>query len=498
MAKITLNGAEIEAPDGTLLSEVVLAHHALEMPCAGRGKCGKCRVKAAGALSPVCAEERAHLTADELRAGVRLACCCRAQGDCRVSFIEDGAGVVRLSGDLTSFEPDPMFSRYGAAVDIGTTTVAAQLYDANGLLAEVGCYNPQRAYGADVISRVGMSLSGKARELAACIRKTVSDLLMEMSEKAGVPADAIDAVVITGNTAMLYLLTQRSPAALSAAPFEADCLFGEFWTGAQLELPAADARVYLPACMSAFVGADIATAVLASGITRKKESALLADIGTNGEIVLWHNGRATCCSTAAGPAFEGAGLTMGMSGKPGAVDHVKVENGEILAHVIGETEPKGICGSGIIDAIACLLKTGAVDETGFLEDETAFIKGSVCVTAEDIRMIQLAKSAVCSGIQTLLHTAQIEDSALPALLIAGGFGSYLDVRSAADIGLIPMALVEQTRAIGNAALAGASMLLRSQKLTKTLEQLAQSAQTLELSTNSFFLEAYVENMMFPE
>lgn len=498
MAEITLNGSVWQVKSGTLLSEAVSPHHALDMPCAGRGTCGKCRVWAEGALSPVTAEERAHLTEAELAAGVRLACCCRVRGDCRVRLFEEAAAVVRLSGTQAAFKKKPMFVRCGAAVDIGTTTVAAQLYDENGLLAETGCFNPQRAFGADVISRVDAARSGKGQALSDCIRNAVSALLTQMAARVGKAASEIDAVVITGNTAMLYLLTGRSPACLAAAPFEADCLFGERLTGASLGLCVEKARVYLPACISAFVGADITAAVLASGITCREKSALLADIGTNGEIVLWHNGRLCACSTAAGPAFEGAGLSMGMGGKSGAVDHVTLVDGQLSAHVIGNAAPRGICGSGVVDALACLLKTGAVEETGFMEGGTAQVAGAVSLTAEDVRCVQLAKSAVCAGMQTLLHTAGLTEEALPELLIAGGFGSYLDVTNAAAIGLIPRALEKRTRAIGNASLAGAAMLLQSRALTETLEQIAKSCETLDLSTNPFFMEAYVENMMFPE
>lgn len=498
MATVTWNGTRLSVESGVLLSDAVLAFHPLEMPCGGRGTCGKCRVKAEGGLSPVSVQERACLTEEELAAGVRLACCCRVLGDCRVWRSEEGSGVIRLSGEEAGFEQAPMFAHYGAAVDLGTTTIAARLYGRNGLLAEAGDYNPQRAYGADVISRVGASCAGKGEELAGCVRRKISGLLAEMASQAGIDAAELDAVVLTGNTAMLYLLTGRPPQCLAAAPFEADCLFGKFVKGAELGLPCPSASVYLPSCMSAFVGADIACAVLASGMTRRRESALLADIGTNGEIVLWHNGKTACCSTAAGPAFEGAGLSMGMSGKPGAIDHVKVKDGKLLAHVIGETAPVGICGSGVIDAVACLLKTGTLDETGFLEDSPATIVGAVGVTGEDIRMIQLAKSAVCSGIESLLHHAGLSCGVMPELLVAGGFGSYLDVGSAAAIGLIPAALAGNTRPIGNAALSGASMLLQSRPLVEELEGIARNSTTLDLSTDSFFLEAYVENMLFPE
>lgn len=202
---------------------------------------------------------------------------------------------------------------------------------------------------------------------------------------------------------MLYLLTQTDPDCLSHAPFAASRLFGETLAAGELGLPCLHAQVYLPRCMSAFVGADITTALLASGICSKPDTRMLVDIGTNGEIALWHRGQLSCCSTAAGPAFEGAGLSMGMAGKTGAVDHVRVQDGALQAHVIGGGAPKGICGSGVIDALACLLELEQLDETGLLEQDPAPVAPPVCLTQKDVRMVQLAKSAICAGLRTLLR-----------------------------------------------------------------------------------------------
>ena len=160
--------------------------------------------------------------------------------------------------------------------------------------------------------------------------------------------------------------------------------------------------------MSAFVGADITTALLVSGICSKPDTRMLVDIGTNGEIALWHRGQLSCCSTAAGPAFEGAGLSMGMAGKTGAVDHVRVQDGALQAHVIGGGAPKGICGSGVIDALACLLELEQLDETGLLEQDPAPVAPPVCLTQKDVRMVQLAKSAICAGLSTLLRVEGLE------------------------------------------------------------------------------------------
>lgn len=213
-------------------------------------------------------------------------------------------------------------------------------------------------------------------------------------------------------------------------------------------------------------------------------------------MALWHENRLTLCSTAAGPAFEGAGITMGMAGKSGAVDHVTVQNGQLAAHVIGDVPPVGICGSGVVDAIACLLETEEIDETGFMENDPATILAPVVLTGSDVRMIQLAKSAIHAGIRTLLHHEKLKCEEITELLIAGGFGSYLDIQNAGKIGLIPEEMLDSVRVVGNAALAGAAMLLLNKGLRKESVRLADSAEVIELSTDPVFAEEYMERMFF--
>lgn len=489
----------IPAHENVLLSEILRIHgQAPAMPCAGQGRCGKCRVIASGTLSAPSSAERAHLTQEELARGVRLACCVRVEGDCRVTLSDSARSQICLSGVMDAVSLRPRFHVCGAAVDIGTTTLAASLYGADGtLLAQASAANPQAAWGADVISRIEAALRGAGGDLAACVRRDVDGLLHQMAAQARIASGEIDALVITGNTAMLHLFTETSPEPLSHAPFAAERLFGEVCPAGSLRLSACPgASVYLPRCMSAFVGADIATALLASGICGKSETRMLVDIGTNGEMALWHRGALFCCSTAAGPAFEGAGLSMGMHGQDGAVDHVTIRDGALLPHVIGGASPRGICGSGVIDALACLLETGALDETGLLEAAPAPIAPPVALTQKDVRMVQLAKSAISAGLRTLLRTVNISCPDVAELAVAGGFGSYLNAASAGRIGLIPEELVPKVRVLGNAALSGASMLLLDETLAAACERLAQGAETLELSANPIFTQYYTEGMFF--
>lgn len=487
--------------EGTLLSSI-LQHegHAPDMPCGGQGRCLKCRVWAAGALSAPSPAEVKGLSPQELSAGIRLACCTKVLGDAQVRLLADNAvSQICTQGAGQAFAPDPMFSRLGAAVDIGTTTLAAQLYDTEHLLATASAPNPQRSFGADVISRVGRSVNGDREELAQCIRQGISALLEDLCRQAGRQVSEIDGMVITGNTAMLHLLTATDISPLAAAPFAVKERFGRCIPAGELDLPCgAEVPVYLPRCMSAFVGADITTALLASGICAGRETRMLTDIGTNGEIALWHQGRLSCCSTAAGPAFEGANLSQGMQGAPGAIDHAWVADGALEVHTIGEAAPAGICGSGVADVLAGLLELGRLDETGLLNegDDAWPLAPGVAITQGDIRQVQLAKSAVRAGIETLLARASLTPDALAELAIAGGFGSYLSLDSAAAIGLIPPELKPRCRVLGNAALAGAAMLLRSRPLVDESAALADAAVTAELATDPIFMEQYVEQMMF--
>ncbi|MGI6261917.1 MAG: ASKHA domain-containing protein [Acutalibacteraceae bacterium] len=475
--------------------------------CGGTGRCGKCRVFARGSLSAVTEEEKRMLRPDELRDGVRLACRLQLLGDAELTLCrESRLTQIRTAGVLPRFSFRPMFLQFGAAVDLGTTTIAVQLCGPDGMLTSASAPNPQRRFGADVITRIGQSLAGHSRELAECVREEISALLCRAAHEARISAEQVDAFVITGNTTMLYLLTEKNPEALSHAPFQADELFGCRLPAASLGLPGREnAAVYLPRCASAFVGADIITALLAGETCRSAETTLFADIGTNGEIALWDGKKLTCCSTAAGPAFEGVGLSCGMQGAPGAIDHVFLLNGRPVCSVVGDETAKGICGSGVVDALAVLLQNGMLDESGLLDDRFNQQPGStaafalapgVQITQKDIRMVQLAKSAVCAGMKTLLRKSGITAGQVRRLQIAGGFGSYLNLDSAAAIGLFPPQLQNRAFILGNAALSGAVMLLLNREFVAQTDTLAQNAVTVDLSTDPIFLEEYTENMLF--
>lgn len=502
-ATMTLNGQPQICPVGTTVGDLLQAHGHGHMPCGGHGKCGKCRVTVTGEVSPPTEDEQRALTPDELAQGIRLACRTTVLGDCTVTTAEQGRGQILTDGafpfSMQSRAVRPGWSGYGAAIDIGTTTLAARLYDGAGhLLAETSRLNPQSAWGADVISRMEAAMAGNDGRIAQITRRALDGMLTELANAARVETADIQALVITGNTVMLHLLTETDVEPLTHAPFAAKRLFGELLPARELGLTALppDAKVYLPPCIAAFIGADTVTATLASDLCEIPETALLCDIGTNGEMVLWHENTLYACSTAAGPAFEGAGISMGMSGRTGAIDRVWTQDDEICAHVIGETDPVGLCGSGLVDAVAALLDTEALDETGYLEDDPAEIASPVEVTQEDIRAVQLAKSAIHAGMRTLIHTAKLDCDDVATLYIAGGFGSYLDVKNAGKIGLLPEELTDRVTVLGNAALTGAAMLLLCDDLRPVCETLARETKVVELATNPVFVSEYMERMMF--
>ncbi|MBQ9084152.1 MAG: DUF4445 domain-containing protein [Clostridia bacterium] len=492
---VTVNGSVKNATRGMTISEIIEG----ERPCGGHGKCGKCKVIARGELSPLSAEEKRMLTEEEIALGARLACLTRAMGNCEVITEKATARIEALEqSDISGIPLSPTFEKYGIAIDIGTTTLAAALLNPKGrLVATATALNPQARWGADVISRIEAALGGASRDLALAIKEALNCLILELTGNGGISPLEVERAVITGNTVMLSLLTEESVEPFSHAPFIAERLFGERLTAEELSLTSllADTEVYLPSAISAFVGADTTCAILATELYRL-EWGMLIDIGTNGEMALVNNGRITVCSTAAGPAFEGVGISMGMRGGSGAIDRVYIENGEIKAHVIGKSEPKGICGSGLVDLVAAMLDIGVIEEDGYLEEDEFTVLPPVSVTPRDIRMLQLAKSAICAGILTLIDSESLKTEDISRLYIAGGFGKYLGKESAARIGLLPKELAERALAVGNAALLGAVMLLLNKDYGKTEKEITGGSRVLDLSVSPTFSELYMSGMVF--
>ena len=469
--------------DGTPILDEVLMNEGLRIPhpCGGRGICGKCAITAEGALSPP--------SARETELGHRLSCVTRLCGDASVT-LPDTTAEMRIVSDTAPLEIAAPNVGLGVAVDIGTTTVALKVYDlqSGACVGTAAAPNPQTAVAADVIGRIEAAMRGEGERLQRMIRDTLGALLTEAMPPDTHPVRC----TITGNTTMLYLLCGHDPTPLSRAPFLADRLFGE-----QISAPWGDFPVYLPPCMNAFVGADITCAVLASGMCERERNALLCDIGTNGELALWKNGTLYVTSTAAGPAFEGAGIACGCGSIDGAIDSVRVENGKLSIHTIGDHPPIGICGSGVLDAVAAGLALDTIDESGAMEEPMP-LGGTVALHPRDVRAVQLAKAAIAAGITTLLETSQTLPEEIDTLYIAGGFGTHLSMESAAAIGLLPRELIGRAQILGNAALSGAAITLADTNACLRLEQIAARSHHTNLGGDSRFSAHYIDRMILGE
>ena len=481
------------------------------MPCGGNHTCGKCRIRVNGSVSEMTAEEKKLL--GEAEENERLACFVTLTGDCEI--ITGGAKTeIMTEGFRSDYGLDPIGEGCGIAVDIGTTTVAVYLYDlkTGSLKGKEAFSNPQAAFGGDVISRIEESLAGKGKELKEAVTAGIAKAAETVCKRAGVSVGLCRTAVITGNTTMLYLFLGKDVACLSAAPFEIEDYLGRF-TGETELSEKIRLNIYLPRTMSAFVGSDITCALVsAADIMKSEKASLLIDIGTNGEMAVIKDGSIFCCSTAAGPAFEGAGIHMGCMAVPGAVNKVTAENGRIEYTTIAGEKPCGICGSGIIDAVAVFISVGLIDETGCIAGEDTDYSGyvtelegqpavkigdsGIVLTQKDVRAVQLAKAAIRAGVESLLNACGETADGIGKLVLAGGFGSYIDIKSAAGIGLIPRELADKTVAVGNAAGMGAVSVLLSRRAMEYSDEIAGKAVTLELSTSEFFMDNYVEHMMF--
>ncbi len=385
-------------------------------------------------------------------------------------------------------------NKYGAAVDLGTTTVVLKLYSADGVcIGEASAFNPQREFSADVIGRISKALQGEGEKLQKNITDCIFNLLTKACDFAGIHNTDVNRMVITGNTAMLYLLTGRNPVSISRFPFKADQLFGEW-------IDFLGIKTYLTPCVSAFVGGDTVSALLWADILCKKETALLCDIGTNGEIALYKDGNLYVTSVAAGPAFEGGDISCGCAGTEGAVYRVWAEDGKVYSHTIGNKPAIGICGSGLIDAVSAFLEEGYIDAEGTALHSLVIKAGgkNIFLNQKDIRALQLAKSAVAAGIECILSRTGTDAADIKNMYLSGAFGVKIDPQSAVNIGLFPKELKNKVRFIGNGALNGAEKMLFDDSYCGFAKDLAAKAKTLFLGGSKDFNRSFIKNMRFPE
>ncbi len=400
-----------------------------------------------------------------------------------------------------------------AAFDIGTTTLAGYLLDAScgQVLAVESRMNPQAQYGADVIMRSDYALSHGTEALSLCIRRELDEMLGCLCDRSDRKRADLLQVCVVGNTCMHHLFLGISPASLVHAPYTPAI-------SQSMTLPATayglqihpKGQLLLLPNIAGYVGADTSGCLLAVRPDQKEEITLLLDIGTNGEMILGNRNRLATCSTAAGPALEGAKIECGMRGTDGAVDHVYFENGIWHFTTINNQPAVGLCGSGLLDLTAQLLKQGFIDENGSLESgqetpKTFFLvppeaSGNgrgVYLTQKDIREVQLAKAAIAAGIRILMKTLSVTEKDISCLYIAGAFGNYMDPASAGAIGLIPQSLVDRICPIGNAAGEGAKIALLNAEEWKLADTLTRNVEFVELAALPEFQDRFVDELEFP-
>lgn len=575
MPQVTFNGSEstVEATQGeTLLSCIRRSGLGVESTCDGRGVCGKCKVTAYGKLSDPDDQERGHLLGEP--SDVRLACRARVQGNVSVTISDNWTQLQSVFGiehrkvipdspvkrvllpeklrdsrpyvetlpfrtkDLhvlgkiaawdgdrhrafgVVFEKELLDIRFdekpvlGAAVDIGTTSLALSLFDLERgkCLGTSSALNPQTAYGGDVITRINYCRQNPdgVSVLQSELTRQIGVMLSEALGKDRSP-DQVSLITASGNTTMLHLLAGIYPVSLAVAPFRPTFLRSLVVTGPDsgLALPAASRLILLPGA-SAYIGSDIVGGLTAIDYKSCPPGTLFIDIGTNGEIVLIEGpDKLLGTSCAMGPALEGMNISCGCRAVPGAIDTVCLGDDKVLRFTtIGGVPPVGICGSGLVDLVACLVSADIIAAGGAfnreadnrladrLEDDRFHLTDKVFLSQKDIRQVQLAKSAALSGILTLLSQAGRSVNDLEEIVVGGAFGYHLNPQNLQRIGLLPEDFKGRITFVGNSSLSGASLAMLNQDILKEMESIASLIQVLELGSHPDFAIRFISCLDF--
>lgn len=513
----------------TVMDAAILCGVWIDAPCGGEGKCGKCLVMASGELAPPSHPELEHVPKEMLREGLRLACQAGVEGPCAVETGEAPSWGAAKSGlaphgtlevdlpALPSGFPEPL----GAAIDVGTTTLCVSLVDliSGERLGISSAENPQTRFGADVMTRIEKCRKdGEASsEMHRAVVESINALLREASSSAGVPPSRVARLVMVGNTTMLHLALGEDPSPLGNYPFEPAFRGPVRASPSTAGLEAGQgAELLVPAVLSGFLGADIVAVILASGAAENDAVTLMVDLGTNGEIALGGRHGMAACSTAAGPAFEGAQISSGMRAVPGAIESLS-RDGLFTPGVLGGGKPRGICGSGLLDAVAALLEYGLLAHSGRIIEPAAaepiapgrvrqagpvrefvLAQGTdVTLTQEDVRQLQLAKGAIGAGVDVLCARLGVRYEEVEGVYLAGVFGSFLKPAAAVTVGIFPAQMKDRVEFAGNAALTGAELMLASEKWWSRALSLSEMVQVVELSGDPEFEKAFIDKLSFP-
>lgn len=513
----------IDVPEG-----ISLAHAAakagidLRTDCGGAGTCGKCKVHINGQACLACQTT----VSEDLEVFVPDA---SIRSDERTVVIQEKAFLPSLE-KISSARNE----RYGVALDIGTTTLAAELLDLSSssrLLGVVSRANPQRSFGDDVITRIQKVIEQPPllETMQSQIASAVDEMLAELAEKGGIAPQEISLLSVAGNTVMECLFLGIDPSPLGFFPFTPPMTEFPINRAARLGLNMSpEGAVEVLPVLGGFVGGDIVAGILATDLTRHEQddsgrgALFQIDIGTNGELVLSHNGNIYAAATAAGPAFEGGQIEQGTWAVPGAVDRVRLEeDGSVHCGTIGDRPAVGLCGSGLIDAAAELLRCGLIEPSGrfsvkpdspfmarwhMIENKPAFelVPGEaaarrepICLTQRDVRQLQLATGAIRAGIRLLLRYLDLEIDQVQAFYVAGGFGSYIRPESAKRIGLFPAEVpLDRILFCGNTSLAGARLALLDPKYAEKAREIARNAEHIDLASLPDFANLFAESMIF--
>jgi uncharacterized 2Fe-2S/4Fe-4S cluster protein (DUF4445 family) len=493
------SGRTLQSEEGRPLLDA-LFDAGVEFPCGGRGRCRGCRVRAVEGGLPVTDDDARLFNPGELRDGWRLACRAVATPGLALELAQWEGPILT---DDTPLEITPR-EGLGAAVDLGTTTLAAQLVDlrTGRVLAVKTALNAQARRGADLMSRLDFALSDcGAAELTGTIRGQVGGMIEALLDAVPNSSGALAEVVITGNTVMHHFFCGLDIRPLATHPFESRSDGGFEFSGGSLGWRggAADARVHFLPCMGGFVGSDLLAGVLATRMHESYALNLLVDLGTNGEIVLGDRTGFLCASTAAGPAFEGARISCGMRAETGAIVEVKISDGGFVCRVAGGGRARGVCGSGILDAAACGLDLGRIRPNGRLASGVTLpLEGSIALTQGDLRELQLAKGAIAAGIRLLLNRRGASPEDVVKVWLAGAFGNYLNRSSAVRTGLLEFP-ADKISPAGNTSLLGAKLaLFHGSAGDSQLEAARRRTRHVDLNLDPGFLDAFADAMSFPE
>lgn len=484
-------GKSIRVPFGTPLKDI-LFQYGVEFPCGGKGTCGGCKIKILHGDLPLDEEQSKLLTDAGFSNEYRLTCKTNVTQNVTIQVDQYNTFIL---ADNTNFNFTPK-KGFGIAIDIGTTTIVAQLLNLeSGKVMDVTTsLNPQSRYGADIISRIDFAVFQNGHALLKdLIRQKVSQMIRRLIRKNSVSSSEI---ILVGNTVMQHLFDGTDLRPLSAFPFETRKKDFSHILPEELNLDANTVMHirFLPS-IGSFVGSDILAGILASRMHESEKHIALIDLGTNGEIAIGNNNGILCASTAAGPAFEGTNISMGMRATNGAISSVNITDSGIDYHTIGNEKPRGICGSGLIDAVAVFIKENRIDIGGKItgNEEVIRLTHPVILTQRDIREFQLAKGAIAAGIEILLNEIGLTSDDIDKIFIAGAFGSFINLQHTIEIGLLEFP-IEKIRKFGNSALIGAKMCLYLDD--EEINKILKITEHFSLETSPDFQDVFAEKMLF--